>query len=273
MGLKVSPKVSPKVSLRAGASHPLGLNDAHHQLVEREVRRVLLSLNGAFDEDDARSGAYEGLVEAMQRFNPRHGVPFERFARPTVRGAILDSLREITPFGRAGYAQLRAIYRAHVLAQQRALEPPSTPPPTPSPKPLSVSRAHEDSSSASHQVNDESSPASAALDEAVEVSFQHLKDLALSLCLEAFERPSEDLERALEEEEERDAQRAQLSEAFEQLSSQDQELLVMVYDLRAQGTSAADYARLYEVTPSAVSHKHQRVLERLRRVISTLDSG
>ncbi|MES1158299.1 MAG: sigma-70 family RNA polymerase sigma factor [Terricaulis silvestris] len=36
--------------------------------------------------------AYAGLLEAIDRFEPLHGAPFEAFAAPRIRGAIADGL-------------------------------------------------------------------------------------------------------------------------------------------------------------------------------------
>ena len=59
------------------------LSPAHHRMVERELQRVLRSLpEGCVDRDDGRSAGYEGLIEAMGRYDPRYGVSFERYARP-----------------------------------------------------------------------------------------------------------------------------------------------------------------------------------------------
>jgi len=224
---------------------PPELSEAHLQLVERELRRVLNALPaGCFDPDDGRSAGYEGLVEALGRFDPRYGVSFERYARQRVRGAIIDGLRALTPFGRAGYQQLKSLYRAH------------------------VARAH--SSEATSVTSSDGGGLSAEL----EASFGELKALATSLCIEALElnQPQGDEvddSDAIDQEQER----ARLSEAFNQLSTDDQTLIVAFYDLRQVGDGVRQLAQRLGVSPAAVSQRHRRAMRRLRGLVFDQEPG
>ena len=224
---------------------PPELSEAHLRLVERELRRVLNALpSGCFDPDDGRSAGYEGLVEALGRFDPRYGVSFERYARQRVRGAIIDGLRALTPFGRAGYQQLKSLYRAH------------------------VARAH-----ASEGVRATSSEGG-GLSVELEASFGELKALATSLCMEALELNQTQTEEvgfgdALDQEQER----ARLSEAFNLLSEDDQTLIVAFYDLRQVGDGVRQLAQRLGVSPAAVSQRHQRAMRRLRGLVFEQDLG
>lgn len=51
------------------------------------------SLPAQVDRDDIRSSAYEGLIDAVNRFDPSKGFKFETFATPRIRGSVMDSLR------------------------------------------------------------------------------------------------------------------------------------------------------------------------------------
>ncbi|HEY6204176.1 MAG TPA: sigma-70 family RNA polymerase sigma factor, partial [Candidatus Limnocylindria bacterium] len=53
------------------------------------------------DRDDAASAAMIGLIGAVDRFDPRRGVPFEAYAALRIRGAIVDELRRVDERGRA----------------------------------------------------------------------------------------------------------------------------------------------------------------------------
>src|SRR6185436_19725775 len=69
------------------------LIEEHLPLVGHVVFQVAAHFPRHVDRDElARAGAL-GLVEAAQRFDPRRGVPFNRFAAQRIRGAILDAVR------------------------------------------------------------------------------------------------------------------------------------------------------------------------------------
>ena len=53
------------------------------------------------DRDDAASAAMIGLIGAVDRFDPRRGVPFEAYAALRIRGAVVDELRRVDERGRA----------------------------------------------------------------------------------------------------------------------------------------------------------------------------
>ena len=66
--------------------------ESHLHLVEPWVRRY--SRRSAEAADDLRQVALEGLIRAAERFNGDKQVPFEAFARPHIRGAVLHYLRD-----------------------------------------------------------------------------------------------------------------------------------------------------------------------------------
>jgi RNA polymerase sigma factor for flagellar operon FliA len=50
--------------------------------------------------DDLISAGYEGLLDALGRFDPRRADTLGRYAEYRVRGAMLDELRSLDPLGR-----------------------------------------------------------------------------------------------------------------------------------------------------------------------------
>lgn len=221
------------------------LSEAHLRLVDRELQKVLRALpSGCFDPEDGRSAGYEGLVEAMGRFDPRFGVSFERYARPRVRGAIIDGLRALTPFGRAGYRQLKELYRTHM-------------------------------SQSLNQTQDQADQGSSSeLSIELETSFSELRNLAMSLCIEVLElNPQVDLAESMNHELDQAQERQRLSEAFEQLTESDQELIVACYDLRQVGDGVRPFAQRNEISPAAVSQRLQRAMKRLRILVFQDDTA
>ncbi len=55
--------------------------------------RIAAELAGNVPMDDLLSAAAFGLVEAVERYNPRMGTRFETYCALRVRGAVLDELR------------------------------------------------------------------------------------------------------------------------------------------------------------------------------------
>lgn len=64
-------------------------------LARRAVERLQISPWGCVSRDDLLSHAVIGLIDAIDRYDPEHGPPFEGFAMPRIRGAILDALRKL----------------------------------------------------------------------------------------------------------------------------------------------------------------------------------
>ncbi|HEX4695787.1 sigma-70 family RNA polymerase sigma factor [Sphingomonas sp.] len=48
------------------------------------------------DRADAEHFAYEGLLQALDRFDPLQGVPFGAYARPRITGSVADGLSQMS---------------------------------------------------------------------------------------------------------------------------------------------------------------------------------
>lgn len=80
--------------------------ESRAQLIERYVplartcaRRVRIE-SAMLDGDDLFSAALLGLIDAVDRFEPDRGVPFEAYASLRIRGSIVDELRRADERGR-----------------------------------------------------------------------------------------------------------------------------------------------------------------------------
>lgn len=67
------------------------LNYIH--LVKYVVGRLVISLPASINHDDLMGYGVEGLIEAVDRFDPARGLKFETYAITRIRGSIIDSLR------------------------------------------------------------------------------------------------------------------------------------------------------------------------------------
>ncbi len=66
---------------------------SHLDLVDGVVARLARRLPTWVDREELVACGRIGLIEAAERFDPRHGVPFGAFARLRIEGAALDSVR------------------------------------------------------------------------------------------------------------------------------------------------------------------------------------
>ena len=93
---------------------------AHHELVERVVRRLSRELDLSCDPEDLRAWGHQGILEAKSRFDPTRGVRFSTFAYYRVRGAVLDGVRKQGWLKRRAYAKLKALEATDALGEPLA---------------------------------------------------------------------------------------------------------------------------------------------------------
>lgn len=68
----------------------------HHYipLVERVAAKASCSLPEHLSKDDLVGYGVFGLLEAVDRYNPEQGVPFQYFAVKRIKGAMIDGIRK-----------------------------------------------------------------------------------------------------------------------------------------------------------------------------------
>ena len=89
-------------------------------LVEQVARKLKRQITARIDFDDLVGYGSKGLIEAADRFDPKHGVAFSTFAYYRIRGAMLDGLRTMGWYSRADYARYRAEERANEYLQNQS---------------------------------------------------------------------------------------------------------------------------------------------------------
>jgi RNA polymerase sigma factor for flagellar operon FliA len=77
-----------------GAARAL-LIEQYVRLAEAIARGMRVAAGSLMDADDVRSAASLGLIDAVDRFDPSRGVPFEAYAAQRIRGAVIDEVRRI----------------------------------------------------------------------------------------------------------------------------------------------------------------------------------
>ncbi len=80
--------------------------------VRRIASRVFRRVEPPLELDDLVSYGMLGLAEALDRYRPEDGIPFEAFAHYRVRGAILEGISRGCPVSRHVHRRLRLEQRA-----------------------------------------------------------------------------------------------------------------------------------------------------------------
>lgn len=67
----------------------------HLGLVHYIVNGSRFIPNDLYEKQDYLQFGVEGLSEAVDRFDPKHGTKFETYAIPRIRGKIIDEIRKV----------------------------------------------------------------------------------------------------------------------------------------------------------------------------------
>jgi RNA polymerase sigma factor for flagellar operon FliA len=81
-------------------------------LIKFVAGRLSANLPKRVDTGDLIQAGVFGLIRAIERFDPDHGAKFETYAIPRIRGAILDSLRQLDWVPRTVRSRAREIENA-----------------------------------------------------------------------------------------------------------------------------------------------------------------
>jgi len=98
------------------ARERLALSYLH--LVQVQTRQLARRLPSSVKAEDLEGYGMIGLLEAIDRFDPDRGIPFEVFARLRIRGAMYDYLRTLDQLPRLARRQVQRIQtQVHVLSR------------------------------------------------------------------------------------------------------------------------------------------------------------
>ena len=91
----------------------------HLPQVQYIARRVHDRLPSQVPIEDLYHAGVLGLMEALERYDPEKQVQFKSYAKFRIRGAVLDSLREMDWSPRSLRRQAREVEQAHERLRQR----------------------------------------------------------------------------------------------------------------------------------------------------------
>ncbi len=218
----------------------------HLPLVRREAWRVARCVPADVELDDLISAGCEGLLAAVQRFDPERGLSFGAFAHHRVRGAILDELRGLDSVSRGKRRMIRSVQRA-----QRELT-------------AELERAPSQEQIAARVGLD--------LDQLEELRFEQHRSRRISLDSVAeglggqltSSSASEQPEQALLAKE----LKQRVARALERLPARQQTVLACYYCERMTYQAIAD---LFEVTESRICQIHRSAVRQLRTWLDAED--
>jgi RNA polymerase sigma factor for flagellar operon FliA len=97
---------------------------AYLPLVRAQARQMARRVPASVKGDDLEGYGMIGLLEAIDRFDPDRGIPFEVFARLRVRGSIYDYLRTLDLLPRLARQQVRRVQvQEHLLIRRLGRAP------------------------------------------------------------------------------------------------------------------------------------------------------
>jgi len=88
------------------------LVECYMPIVRETAVKMLNLLRGTVELDDLEGAGTVGLIDAIGRYRRSHGVRFETFCRPRIRGAMVDELRLMDRFSRCLRVKIQRLERA-----------------------------------------------------------------------------------------------------------------------------------------------------------------
>lgn len=82
------------------------------------AQRLASKLPPAVERDDLISAGVLGLIDAVDKYDPSRGVLFKTYAETRVRGAMLDSLRELDWAPRSARRRAREVEEAYARVER-----------------------------------------------------------------------------------------------------------------------------------------------------------
>jgi RNA polymerase sigma factor FliA len=219
-------------------------------LVRFVVGRLGIPPTSLLEIDDLVSYGMIGLINAIDRFELVRGVPFEAFATPRIRGAVIDHLRSANWQPRAAVSRVRQVEAALASVEQR-MGRPAKEEEVAGELGVSIERYRQTLLDASTTVLSLDIPVSSFHDD----EMSPLKDL-----LEDQNAPGP------AEEAERLEMANALSTSIEQLPEREQLLLALYYQ---EELTMKEISKVMSVSESRVCQLHMQAIMRLRGILHT----
>jgi RNA polymerase sigma factor for flagellar operon FliA len=223
------------------------LVEKYAPLVHMQAARLSRRLPAHVTYEELCSAGYDGLIEAVQAYDPEKKAKFETFCQQRIIGAIMDWLRTLDPQSRTVRTFEKRRYRMAEVLENRLGRP----------------ATQEEMAEAMHLSPERYSELSRISQRGKEVHFSALDPrVGLDPNRRASERTWD-----VGDERQRDPSdrlaRTWLTELITTGLTRDERLVLMMYYY--EGLTMAEIGAVLALSESRVSQIHKEVLERLRK--------
>lgn len=97
----------------------------HSDLVKHMALRLFSRLPDHVPIDDLISAGIIGLIDAVDKYDSRQGIPFKFYAKIRIRGAMLDEIRSMDWVPRSLRQKSNSLEKTHIELEQRLGRSPS----------------------------------------------------------------------------------------------------------------------------------------------------
>lgn len=209
-------------------------------LVKFVAGRVGSGLPRSVDPSDLVGYGVFGLIDAIEKFDAGHGVKFETYAAPRIRGAIYDGLRELDWVPRTVRSQARRI--EHAMSElERTLGRSSTEDELAAHLEISIDEL-------ASWLSEVAATTVGTLDRAISMGFEPEADELDGAHTPVIAVEAEEL-------------RGVIREAVRDLPERERLVLSLYYD---ENLTLGDIAEILDITESRVSQLHARSVLHLR---------
>ena len=223
------------------------LVERYAPLVQMQAARLSRKLPAQVTYEELCSAGYDGLIEAVQAYDPSKKAKFETFCQQRIIGAIMDWLRTLDPQSRTVRTFEKRRYRVTETLENRLGRPPT----------------QEEVAEAMHLPHERYSELTRISQRGREVHFSALDPRAgLDPNRRASERTWD-----VGDERQRDPSdrlsRAMLTELITKGLTPEERLVLILYYY--EDLTMAEIGVVLDLSESRVSQIHKEVLERLRK--------
>ncbi len=226
---------------------------AYLPLVRNIAGRLAVKAPRFMQQEDLENYGVIGLMEAVDKYDPKMGVGFESFAYYRIRGAILDEIRRASWVPRSVWQRQQAIKAAREKIEQTGMS-------------VTENALAEETGLSAKEVRRLNRQVNAAQIYSLDEEINDATGNSMQRTDLLADPYSPDPQNLLDETEEKRI----LTEAISLLSEREQLLLALYYQ---EGLTLKEIGEVLEISESRVCQLHGQAIKRLRKIIKQLTDG
>jgi RNA polymerase sigma factor for flagellar operon FliA len=211
------------------------------------IGRIKVSLPPSFSYEDIASYGVEGLIDAIEKFQPNHGAKFETYALMRIRGSIIDRIRSQDFLPRTVRKKIKDVKLATEKLKQELGRAPTT---------REIADVMGIETSKVEEILSQDSSIGSIYDK--KGSSEDSVEIIDTIEDEGSSRPEEEAEK-------KDAKR-ELEQALRKLPERERTLLIFYYH---ENMTLKEIGEAINVSESRVCQLHAQAIMKLRNILST----